>query len=84
MGLEMTRLSGEAIQQHRIRKVKMFGGGGRENSIEVLQNAGLFGPRMTGGGWAPPAPAGVLIGPPPERYDPVPINISSPPGPASR
>ena len=83
MDLEMTLLSGGAIQQHRTRKVKMFGGG-RENSVEILQNAGLFGPRMTGGGWAPPAPAGILSGPPPERYDPVPITVSNPPGPSMR
>ena len=58
----------------------MFGGG-RENSIEVLQKAGLFGPRMMTGGGAP-APNGSFVGPPPERYDPIAMKSpSNPPGP---
>jgi hypothetical protein len=78
MDLEMTLL--DAMKQHRIRKVKMFGGG-REKSIEILQAAGLFGPGMIGGGGAP-APNGSYSAPPPERYDPFPIKVSSnPPSP---
>jgi hypothetical protein len=76
----MPTLPADAIKQHRIRKAQMFGGG-RENSIEILQRAGLFGPRtMTGGG--APAPNGSFVGPAPERYDPIAMKSpSNPPGP---
>ena len=76
----MPTLPAEAIKQHRIRKAQMFGGG-RENSIEILQGAGLLGPRaMTGGG--APAPNGSFVGPAPERYDPMVMKSpSNPPGP---
>ena len=51
----------------------MFGGG----SGSSLHNTGLLGPRMTGGGSAPPSPNGLFTGPPPKRYDPDPVNTKS-------
>jgi hypothetical protein len=75
----MNVLSPEAIKEHRIRKARMFGGG---KSIQVLQDAGFFGPRTMSGGGSVPAPNGSFVAPPPQRYDPITLNTTSkPPGP---
>ena len=58
----------------------MFGGGSN-TPLDILEAAGLLGPRMKGGG-AAPAPNALFTGPPPDRYDPVLLHPpSKPPSP---